>query len=88
MSPTLVTIRAGIWPAESASRSSLMRSVSPGRIGESAQVTLSCAAAWIASYSQGATTPMNSPTWMTRTCLRCATEAGSTESGVANPALR
>ena len=59
--PTLFVIRAGIFPAESASRRLLKRLPLPGRIGDSAQATFSCAAAWTTWYSTGPTTPTKSP---------------------------
>ncbi len=54
-----------------------------GRIGLSCQVTLSCAAAWIASYSSGATTPRKFPCCKTFTFGICAIEFGSIETIVA-----
>ena len=59
----------------------------PDRIGESAQVTLSCAAAWITSYSSLPTTPRKSPSWTIFTPGRCEIDDASTFSGFAKPSV-
>ena len=53
----------------------------PGRIGFVFQTTFSCAAAWIASYSFGATTPRKLFTCTTFAPGMCAIEVGSTLTG-------
>src|SRR4051812_28519981 len=57
-SPVFTTYRAGAWPALSKSRICCHISPEPASFGIAAHVTFSWAAAWIASYSCFATTPM------------------------------
>src|SRR3954454_906044 len=79
--PAAFVTRAGIRPAESALRKLDHRFAWPGRIGASAQVTLSCCAACTTSYSTGPTTPRKSPSCTTFTFARCLIELASTLSG-------
>ena len=79
-------IRAGAWPAASRSRICLQRFPLPEIVGGSAHSTFSWAAAWIASYSFGATTPRKSPRRTTCTPGMCLIELSSTERiSVARP---
>ena len=80
-------MRAGIFPAESASRKLFQRFAWPGRIGVSAHLTLSCAAACTTWYSTGPTTARKSPSRTTLTFGRCLIELSSTDSGFAKPSV-
>ena len=53
----------------------------PGRIGFVFHTTFSCAAAWIASNSFGATTPRKLSTWTTFAPGMCAIDLASTLTG-------
>ena len=64
MLPLLTVNLAAARPAASWARICLKSPPGVGRIELSFQVTFSCAAAWIASYSRGAITPRKSP-WRT-----------------------
>ena len=55
----------------------------PGSFGVLSQVTRSCAAAWIAFHSSGATTPTKLPFCTTVTLGMCSTELLSSERTVA-----
>ena len=85
--PPVVVTRAGIFPAESAARKLFHRFAWPGRIGDSAHLILSCAAACTTSYSTGPTTPTKSPWRTTLTFLRCEIELSSTDSGFEKPSV-
>ena len=60
--PFAAAIRAGAFPALSNARMPLHRFPTGEIAGGVDQVTFSCAAAWIASNSFGATTPRKLPT--------------------------
>jgi hypothetical protein len=68
-----------IWPALSCARSWLTMLPSPGRIGFAFHLTFSCAAAWIASYSFGATTARRLLRRTIFTFGRCLIELASTD---------
>ena len=78
--PLFTVNTAFAWPAASWARICLQRLPGVGRMAVSFQVTLSWAAAWIASNSLGATTARKSP-WRT-TCApgMCEIELGSSET--------
>ncbi len=65
-----------------ASRKCFQRLPVPGIVFDSDHFTFSCVAAWIASCSLAATTPMKSPLRSTRAPLMFLIELSSTESGL------
>ena len=79
--PVFAAIRAGALPARVV-LAHLLAQVARRRqrSGVSAHFTLSCAAAWIASYSVGATTPRKSPLRTTCAPGMCLIELSSTET--------
>src|SRR5690348_32263 len=79
MLPLLTVNAAFARPAASWARICLKSPPGVGRIELSFHVTLSCDAAWIASYSRGATTPRKSPWRTTRAPGRFLIELSSTE---------
>src|SRR5947199_4775545 len=80
--PTFVVKRAGLVVFVSpACRSQLQKLPEPESFGSDFQTTLSCAAAWIASYSFGATTARKLFTWTTCAFGMWAIDFGSTLIG-------
>ena len=75
--PACAAMRAGALPALSWSRIHFQRFPLPEMTGGSDHCTLICAAAWIASYSFGATTPSTLPTCTIFTPARCLIEFSS-----------
>src|SRR5436190_23085483 len=80
--PTFVVKRAGLVVFVSpACRSQLQKFPDPESFGSDFQTTFSCAAAWIASYSFGATTARKLLTCTTLTFGMCEIDFGSTLIG-------
>src|SRR5579871_1729585 len=80
--PLLTEYLAAIWPALSNCRMLCQRLPLPEIVGGVDHATFSSAAAWIASYSSGATTPRKLAFWMTCTFGMCLMELVSTLNGI------
>src|SRR5215469_4954670 len=80
--PLLTLKAAAIWPELSNWRMLCQRLPLPLIVGGACHATFSSAAAWIASYSSGATTPRKFAFWMIWTFGMCLTELGSTLIGI------